>query len=51
MTQFLETLIVNDRVLFHAASPVEQEDSVLPAYRNLLLVSVSAVTATPDPEQ
>lgn len=51
MTQFLETLVVNDRILFHAASPVRQEDSALPAHRNLLLVSVSAVAVMPNPEQ
>lgn len=51
MTRFLETLIVNDRLLFHAAGPVEQEDSSLPAHRNLLLVSLSAIAAMPDIEQ
>lgn len=48
MTQFLETLIVNDRSLFHAAGPVEQENLAIPAHRNLLLVSVSATAAIPD---
>lgn len=44
MTHFLETLVVNDRVLFHAASPVEQQCRTKPAHRNLLLVSVSALS-------
>jgi hypothetical protein len=51
MTKFLETLIVNDRSLFHAAGPVEQQDPALPAHRNLLLVSLSAIAAIPDVEQ
>ena len=51
MTRFLETLVVNDRVLFHAANPVEQEDSKLPAHRNLLLVSISAIASVPEPGQ
>ena len=42
MSAFLETLIVNDRSLFHAAGPVQQACPTLPAHRNLLLVSISA---------
>lgn len=44
MTQFLETLVVDDRALFHAASPVEQKCKTEPAHRNLLLVSISALS-------
>lgn len=44
MTRFLETLVVNDRELFHAAGPVAQDDTSAPAHRNLLLVSVSALS-------
>lgn len=41
LDRYLETLIVNDRSLYHAAGPVIQADPAHMAHRNLLLVSVS----------
>ena len=40
MQEFLETLWVNDRKLYHAAGSVQQIDHAIPAYRDLLLVSL-----------
>lgn len=40
MQNFLETVWVNDRKLFHAAGPVLQINNATPAYRDLLLVSM-----------
>lgn len=38
---FLETVIVNDRVLYHSANPVRQASHDQLAYRDMLLVSFS----------
>jgi hypothetical protein len=46
LQEFLETLWVNDRALYHAAGPVQQLDPAMPAYRDLLLVSLMALPAT-----
>lgn len=45
MTEFLDTLVVNDRKLYHSASPVEPQQAGRSAHRDLLLVCVSALEA------
>lgn len=51
MSNFLETLAINDRKLFHSAGPVIQLDIDELGYRNLLLVCISTARNQPNDEQ
>lgn len=43
MEQFLETIVVNDRDLYHRAGDVRPRDDSAPAWRDMLLVSLRSV--------
>ncbi|MGZ0714884.1 2OG-Fe dioxygenase family protein [Pseudomonas palleroniana] len=45
MEQFLETIVVNDRELYHRAGDVRPQEDSAPAWRDLLVVSLRSVPA------
>lgn len=45
MEQFLETIVINDRGLYHRAGAVRAQADSAPAWRDVLLVSLRGVTA------
>ncbi|KUZ97619.1 hypothetical protein WI41_02880 [Burkholderia latens] len=42
LTDFLDTVVVNDAVLYHSANAVQQADPDEPAFRDMLLISFSS---------
>ncbi|WP_242169319.1 MULTISPECIES: 2OG-Fe dioxygenase family protein [unclassified Pseudomonas] len=48
MEQFLETIVINDRGLYHRAGDVRPQSDSAPAWRDLLLVSLRGVPTDPE---